>query len=302
MSTEMSSVTSAPSSPAPSCFDREISFSPTLIDRGRIDEGFYMSLSALATHLFLFNSLLWTDKTKWLVAWLCNPPTFLFVSNRQSDNLSKRTSLILNIPVCSAQAKWLAPYRACELILNNYSVLALQGPMVLGKGIITFGGGEVRRCVLELCSHSEGLSGGPCLAGRRDEWLAPALEAPDGQAGANASGVRGPCASADCVRILAERRCTASRCYSAACSHEDENSSWARDESKYSHAPDAVLTCRESVAVIQIGSESMDRSQSEIGFGIWSAYLGEVKVAAHQKVQFNHILGQVSCSAKKVIF
>ena len=58
MSTEMSLVKSAPSSPASSCFDREISFSPTLIDRGRIDEGFYMSSYALATNLFLFNSLL----------------------------------------------------------------------------------------------------------------------------------------------------------------------------------------------------------------------------------------------------
>lgn len=110
------------------------------------------------------------------------------------------------------------------------------------------------------------------------------------------------CASAACVRILAQPRCSASRRHSAACSHEDENSSWARDESKYSHAPDAVLTCRESVAVIQIGSESMDRSLGEIDFGIWTAYLGEVKVRAHQKVQFNYRLSQVSFSAREVIF
>lgn len=110
------------------------------------------------------------------------------------------------------------------------------------------------------------------------------------------------CASAAGVRILAEPRCSASRRRSAACSHEDENSSWARDESKYSHAPDAVSTCRESVAVIQTGSESTDRRPSEIGFGIWTAYLGEVKVRAHQKVLFNYRLSQVSCSAKEVIF
>lgn len=78
--------------------------------------------------------------------------------------------------------------------------------------------------------------------------------------------------------------------------------SWARDESKYCHAPDAELVCGESVAVVQIGSEGMDRSQSAIGFGIWTAYLGEVKVTAHQKVQFNYRLGQVSNGAKEVMF
>lgn len=56
------------------------------------------------------------------------------------------------------------------------------------------------------------------------------------------------------------------------------------------------------MAVSQIGSESMDRIPSEIGFGIWTAYIGEVKVRAHQKVQFNYRLSQVSCSAKEVIF
>lgn len=187
MSTEMSSVKSAPSSSAPSCFDREISFSPTLIDRGRIDEAFYMSLSALATHLFLFNSLLWTDKTKWLVAWLRAPPTFLFVSNMQSDNLSKRTSLILNIPVflyASQMTSFPIVYAsgfwattACWLFDVPWARSWATDNSLLAKG--RWGGGS-----RELWSRSEGLSGGLCLAGRQaggcDEWLAPALEAPDG--------------------------------------------------------------------------------------------------------------------------
>lgn len=102
MSTEMSSVKSAPSSSAPCCFDREISSCPTLI--GREDWwGFLHEHAALAAHLFLFNSLLWTDKPKWLVAWLCFPLTFLFVLNRQRDNLSKHTSFILNIAYDSEQ-------------------------------------------------------------------------------------------------------------------------------------------------------------------------------------------------------
>lgn len=109
-------------------------------------------------------------------------------------------------------------------------------------------------------------------------------------------------ASADCVRILAEPQCSASRHHSAAYGHEDGNSSWARDESKYNHAPDAVSTCRGSVAVIQIGSERTDRSEREIGFGIWTAHLGEVKVGAHQKVEFNYRLSQVSHSAREVLF
>lgn len=66
------------------------------------------------------------------------------------------------------------------------------------------------------------------------------------------------------------------------------------------HAPDAVLTCRESVADIQIGSESTGSSVSEIGFGIWTAYLSEVEVRSHQKVQLNYRLSQVNRSAKEL--
>lgn len=76
MSAEMSSVKSVPSSCAPSGFDHEISFGPALTDRGRIDEGFYTSLSALPT------ILLSKDQTKPLVAQLC----------------------ILDIPLCLKQA------------------------------------------------------------------------------------------------------------------------------------------------------------------------------------------------------
>lgn len=45
----------------------------------------------------------------------------------------------------------------------------------------------------------------------------------------------------------------------------------------------------------------MDRSLSEIAFGIWSAYLSKVKVRAHQKVQLNYELSQVSLCAKSYI-
>lgn len=50
LSTEMSSVKSVASSSASSCFDRDISFSPTLIDRERING----DLFAPMTHIFLF--------------------------------------------------------------------------------------------------------------------------------------------------------------------------------------------------------------------------------------------------------
>lgn len=48
--------------------------------------------------------------------------------------------------------------------------------------------------------------------------------------------------------------------------------------------------------------ESMDMRRNEIGFGIWTAYLGEVKFKAHQKVQFHCRLGWVGFSAKGILF
>lgn len=48
------------------------------------------------------------------------------------------------------------------------------------------------------------------------------------------------------------------------------------------------------MALIQPGSESMDRSQTEAGFGIWTDYLGKVKVGAHQKVDNYFTPGQMS--------
>lgn len=39
------------------------------------------------------------------------------------------------------------------------------------------------------------------------------------------------------------------------------------------HAPDAVVTCGESVALIQIGSERVDRRQNEARIGPWTACL-----------------------------
>ena len=203
MSAEMSSVKSEPSSSAPCFFDPEISFSPTLIDSGRIDEGCYMSPPALVTHLFLFNSLLRTDKTKWVVAWLRSPPTFLFVFSGRSDNLSRLTSLILNIPVRFIHAKWLT--NVCEPILNNYSMACRWLEVPRGRSWAAdnslssrgrWGGGSGSReaglkasaegCVLQ-AGRQAGRQAGGC-----DEWLAHALEAPDGQAGTHASGVRGP--------------------------------------------------------------------------------------------------------------
>lgn len=79
-----------------------------------------------------------TRQSVWLPGCGFTPPpphwTFLFVSNGKSDNLSKPTSLILNIPVCFAQAKCLAPRHVCERVLNNYSMLALHCPRGLFLG------------------------------------------------------------------------------------------------------------------------------------------------------------------------
>lgn len=62
------------------------------------------------------------------------------------------------------------------------------------------------------------------------------------------------------------------------CGHEDGNSSWARNEWKCRHTPDAVLTCWGSVDTIQIRSEATDSSQSEDGIGRWTDYLGDRRV------------------------
>lgn len=77
----------------------------------------------------------------------------------------------------------------------------------------------------------------------------------------------------------------ASRCHAAACGRQAEIQVGQGMRRNTVHAPDAVQTCRESVAAVQIGSERRThRSPGEIGFGIWTVYLGEVKVVAHQKV------------------
>lgn len=123
----------------------------------------------------------------------------------------------------------------------------------------------MRRREWGLWSWSEGLSGGPCLAGRRADrrmwWVTGTCSRSTiWPGGGLCQWCEGTCFTlCICVRILAGLRCSASYCHSAACIHEDEDSSWARDESKNRHAPDAVLLCRESVAVTQIGSESMGR-------------------------------------------
>lgn len=75
------------------------------------------------------------------------------------------------------------------------------------------------------------------------------------------------------VRILAEPRCSASRQKSAAPSQEGEIRDGQGMNQNPNHAPDAVLTCRESVAVIQIESESVDRRQDKARIGMWTACL-----------------------------
>lgn len=231
MSAKMSSVKSAPSSSAPRVFDPEFSFSPTLIDSGRIDEGCYMSPPALVTHLFLFNSLLRTDKTKWVVAWLRSPPTFLFVFSGRSDNLSRLTSLILNIPVRFIHAKRLT--NECEPILNNYSMACRWLEVPRG-----------RSWAADNSLSTKGRWGGG--SGSREAGLKASAEGCVLQAGRRAGAMsdwhmlqrhqmarRGPmpvgwgdpvslCASAARVRILAGPWCSASRRHSAARGHEDE--------------------------------------------------------------------------------
>lgn len=53
------------------------------------------------------------------------------------------------------------------------------------------------------------------------------------------------------------------------------------------------------MALVQVGSESMDRSQGELGFGIWTDYLGEVKVGAHQKVESNYKPGWMELQCQR---
>ena len=235
MSTEMSSVKSAPSSSAPSCFDREISLSPTLTDRGRIDESLCESL----------------------------PRRHIYSSSRRCSEHGRQSDWL---PVCSCwnQAEWqsveahvtysvhslFVPHKpndkwpnmyvnrfwtttACWLHCIPWGQAWATDNSVLANG--RWGGGR-GGCEAGLKAAAEGhvLQAGGQTDGCA-EWLAPALEAPDGKARACASGVRGPMsvsASAVGVRILAGLRCSASHHHSTACSHEDGNSSWARDESK----------------------------------------------------------------------
>lgn len=100
MSTEMSSVKSAPSSAssARSCFDPEISFRPTLIDRRRTDEGALQKLFCPGDTSIPLGEIAPNRQDKVPGCLGCAVPlTFLFVEIRESDNLSKRTSLILSI-------------------------------------------------------------------------------------------------------------------------------------------------------------------------------------------------------------
>lgn len=90
-------------------------------------------------------------------------------------------------------------------------------------------------------------------------------------------------ASADCVRIVTESWCWASHRQSAACSRKGEiqvGQGMSRNTTTHLML---CLTCGESVAAFQIGSESVNSRQSEAGFGCWTACVGEVKVRAHQK-------------------
>lgn len=59
---------------------------------------------------------------------------------------------------------------------------------------------------------------------------------------------------------------------SAASSHKNEIRDGQGMNQNPNHAPDAVLTCGESVAVIQIGSESGDMRQNKSGIGMWTAW------------------------------
>lgn len=130
----------------------------------------------------------------------------------------------------------------------------------------------------------------------RDERLAPALVPADGRAGR--WRVTLPARWRDTVSLSASaaprRDFGRAATFGRQSAHGGprlkgmKNSSWARDESKTSRTPDAGRTVRgQTVAAFQTWSESMKRSPSEIGLGIWAEYLGEIKVRAHQKVQIN---------------
>lgn len=156
MSTEMSSVKSAPSSAAPSCFDRYISFSPTLTDKRGIDEGVYRSLSAAVTHLFLFADIAVNKRAASADAPSCGNQAEPQSVSAQGTYLSRQFSV--SHKPSESYTVWTES--------EDYRMLAALFP----HAVRPVGAGETRRRrsgEWELWNWSKGLSRGPCLRGRR---------------------------------------------------------------------------------------------------------------------------------------
>lgn len=236
MSTKMSSVKSAFSSPAPSCFNQEPSIDWQWTD-------WWGLLHELACAAGTSSSTVCLEQTRWSHCFYDALLCF-----RQCDSLSKCISLILSIPVCSCQLTSSSSC-VCDCVWTASEQLQLRAgsslspwvwfwaadSLLLARGRWGGVGGGYRR------SHQKALSGGPCLAGMRagvmSDWhlLWRHQMARQGPMPVEWGDPVPLCASAACVRILAGRWSSASRCYSEARSQEYENSCWARDESKYKH-------------------------------------------------------------------
>ena len=231
-------------------------------------------------HIYSFsNSLLRADKTKWVVAWLRSlPPTSLTIC--LGSHRLFRASLSVLYKLSDQLHAWTDSKQL------QYGMSVIQGSQrgrswaadnsLSAKG--RWGGGSGSRE-----AGSKAFSRGLCPAGRQagrragacNEWLAHAPEAPDGQAGTHASGVRGPgvtlCICSPCQdpgrAVMFGQPSPLSSPQSWG-----RNSSWARDESKTQPRTWCCVDARgKPVAVVQIGSESTDSSLREIGFGIWMA-------------------------------
>lgn len=299
MSTKMLSVKSAFSSPAPSCFNQEPSIDWQWTD-------WWGLLHELACAAGTSSATVCSEQTRWSH---CFYDALLCL--RQCDSLSKCISLILSIPVCSCQLTSSSSC-LCECVWTASEQLQLRAGSLLSPWVWFWAADSL--------PLARGRWGG---VGRAIEEATkkPSVEARVLQAWGRVWWVTGTCFGD--TRWPGRDPCQwneGTLCHSVHL--QPVSGFWQGGEvrpavatqkpavkSMKIHAgqemsQNASTWCwwRESVAVIQTGSESMDMRRNEIGFGIWTAYLGEVKFKAHQKVQFHCRLGWVGFSAKGILF
>lgn len=207
-------------------------------------------------------------KTQWLVDCLAAlPPTFLFI--RQRDILRAHQSFLTILIVHQLFHHDPEQLRHADVFMIHWFGPGQQITKCEGHKAL-----DLRSVRVEWRVEQVILQAGGC-----DVWLAPALKAPDGLEGGHAPGLKGPYVIL-CICSLYQDPGRAMMF-----GHPLAVSSGNEDEIEVGQ--DISQNPTMHLIIIQIGSGSMSRSQRGTSFGIWTAYLGEVKVRAHTKVEFN---------------